>query len=71
MTEKQIYIERLAANMRSAGQERWSQFDMSDLCDMAGLWEKWLDTVTRYEEENLALKAAKALGVDIHHERAV
>ena len=67
MAEKMIYVERLADNMRSAGQENWAHNDMADLCELAGLWVKWLGTSTRKQEEVLALKAAKILGVEIRH----
>lgn len=67
MTNKDIYIERLTNNMRSAGQENWAHNDMADMCELAGLWVKWLGTSTRKQEESLTLKAAKILGVEIRH----
>ncbi|MDR1020164.1 MAG: hypothetical protein LBL73_05350 [Synergistaceae bacterium] len=60
-------VELVSAEMRSAGQDSWSSYDMQDLCEMAGLYEKWLDTVTRIEEEAIALEAAKILCVEIRH----
>ena len=65
--QKQLYIERLAADMRSAGQENWTQGTMADLCDLAGIWGNWMDALTRKQEERVALKAAKILGVEIRH----
>jgi len=67
MTEKKIYIERLADTMRSAGQHNWTSYDMQDICELANLFSEWLETKTREEEETLALKAAKMLGVEIRH----
>jgi hypothetical protein len=67
MTEKQIYSEQLAAQMRSAGIGNWLSSDKQDICELAGLYEKWLDTVTKIEEDHLAIKAAAILGVEIGH----
>jgi hypothetical protein len=67
MTQKQIYLENLAAQMRSEGTNNWSNGNMADLCDLAGLWEQWLDTVTKYDEWRVVLKAASILGVEIRH----
>ena len=67
MTPKEIYIDSLAANMRSEGTNNWSYQNMADLCDLAGIWGKWLDTVTKCEEWSVALKAAMILGVEIRH----
>lgn len=64
---KRRYIENLSANMRSAGQDNWLQYDMLDLCEMAGLYDDWLNTSNRLEEEKLTLKAASILGVEIRH----
>lgn len=61
------YLENLADEMRCAGQENWKSNDMQDLCELADLWGEWLETTTRQEEEELSLKAAKALGVEIRH----
>ena len=65
MTQKQIYLENLAAQMRSEGTNNWSTEKMADLCDLAGLWKQWLDTVTKYDKWRIVLKAASNLGVEI------
>ena len=65
MTHKQVYLDRLAHAMLSAGQDGWSTYDMSDLADLAGLWPQWLNTKTRKEEEALALQAATILSIKI------
>jgi hypothetical protein len=65
MTEKRIYIERLAAEMRSARKSNWHYNDIQDLCELAGLYEEWLNASNRVQEENLAIRAAKILGVEI------
>ena len=65
--QKEIYAQRLAAQMRSAGSNNWAFNDIADLCELAGIWEKWLDAATRQDEENVALEAASILGVEIRH----
>ncbi|MDF2615403.1 MAG: hypothetical protein K0Q47_58 [Sedimentibacter sp.] len=67
MTNKEIYAERLADGMRSAGQENWSKNDIQDLCELAGMWDEWLKAETTEQEQELAIKAAKKLNVKIRH----
>ena len=67
MLQKKIYTDHLAARMRSASQDNWAFNDMQDICELAGLWEKWIKTENRAEEESCALQAAKILGVEIRH----
>lgn len=67
MLQKKIYIDNLSARMRSAGQENWAFNDMQDICEMADMWNEWLEAKTRIENEILALKAAEKLGVEIRH----
>lgn len=66
MTQKQIYIQRLAAQMRSEGTDNWSYGHMADLCDLAGIWDDWLNS-TKQNEGEVALRAAAILGVEIRH----
>lgn len=67
MNEAKTYINRLAATMRSAGTNNWSRYDMSDLCECAGMWHEWMNTKSLEEEQALALRAAAKLGVEIRH----
>jgi hypothetical protein len=65
MEEKRIYIERLAAEMRCSRQSNWHYNDIQDLCELAGLYEEWFNASDRRQEEELAIRAAKILGVEI------
>lgn len=67
MLQKKIYLDNLASRMKSAGQQNWTMYDMQDLCELADLWSEWIETKTRSEAENLSLKAAKKLDVEIRH----
>ncbi|WP_110954802.1 hypothetical protein [Anaerosinus massiliensis] len=66
MTQKGIYIQRLAAQMRSEGTDNWSYSNMADLCDLAGIWDEWINS-TKQNEGQVTLKAAQILGVEIRH----
>jgi hypothetical protein len=66
MSAKKLYISSLAARMRSAGENNWSYNDKADICELAGVWCKFLDTKTdSNEEKTVVLKAARILGVEI------
>lgn len=67
MTQKQIYISNLVSRMRSAGTNNWSSYDMSDLCEIAGIWDNWVLTTNYQEECDMALEAAAILKVEIRH----
>ena len=67
MTQKEIYIERLAAEMRSQGTNNWSYGNMADLCDLAQEWDKWLTAKTDLENWAVAMGAAKILNVEIRN----
>jgi len=65
--QKRLYVERLADQMRSAGQHNWLPYDIQDLCELAGLHDEYVRTESREKDELLAMKAAKILNVTICH----
>lgn len=67
MEQRKVYVDNLAACMRGAGRENWKAYDMQDICEMADLWGEWLKIRTRTEAEELSIKAAQKLAVEIRH----
>lgn len=63
MTEKEIYIDSLAGRMRRS--ETWENSDMADLCELAGIWDKWINAKTTQDSYSVAIEAAKILKVRI------
>ena len=50
--------------MRSEGMH-WSDENIADLCELAGIWSKWLNAITNQDKRKVALKAAAILGVNV------
>jgi len=67
MTRKEYNFKQLVGRMRSAGQHNWGHNDMQEICEMAGMYDEWLESTSRFENEKLALRAAVILGVEIRH----
>lgn len=64
MTEKEIYTNSLAARMRIAGNGNWSVDDMADLCELAGIWDKWVNAEAQ-DNHKVTIEAAKILKVKV------